>query len=141
VRDGVPFHRTGDVGYLEGGVLFSLGRLAHVIATATGPITSVAVEAPVTDAVGAAVAAVAVGPAGTQLCAVVVEHPPSRRSPWPRPPALRLAPATLAVAVRAAAPCPVAAVLTGRLPVDHRHQSKIDRVALAAHVQRFLAGR
>jgi hypothetical protein len=43
--------------------------------------------------------------------------------------------------VRAAAPVPVAAVFTGRLPVDHRHQSKVDRTALAADVGRFLAGR
>jgi acyl-CoA synthetase (AMP-forming)/AMP-acid ligase II len=131
VRDGVRFHRTGDVGYLEDGVLFSLGRLAHVIDAAAGPIASVVVEAPVAAAVGDRVAAIKLGPAGAQLCAVVVE----------RPARLHLAPAALAAEVRAAAPCPVSAVLTGRLPVDHRHQSKIDRVALAARVQRFVAGR
>ncbi|MBM3658038.1 MAG: hypothetical protein FJW95_00845, partial [Actinobacteria bacterium] len=57
------------------------------------------------------------------------------------PRSVRLADGDLAAAVRAAAPVPVAAVLTGRLPVDHRHQSKVDRVALARSATRFLAGR
>ena len=84
--------------------------------------------------VGVPTAAVGVGPEGAQVCVVVVETDAAPR-------ALHLADAALASAVRAAAPLPLAAVLTGRLPVDHRHQSKIDRAALARAATAFLAGR
>ncbi|MEI8002432.1 MAG: alpha/beta fold hydrolase [Actinomycetes bacterium] len=132
--DGRRFHRTGDVGYVHDGVVFHLGRLAHVLTPGSGPVASVAIEAPVVQAVGVPVAAVGVGPAGAQVCVVVVEAGDAPRS-------LHLADADRAAAVRAATPLPVAAVLTGRLPVDHRHHSKIDRVALGGAVARFLAGR
>jgi hypothetical protein len=84
----------------------------------------------------AAAAVVGVGPAGTQAVVVVVvpDLPGRRRS---------LAPATpeLADAVRAAAGTEVAAVLvTDRLPVDVRHQSKVDRTAVARRAARLLAG-
>ena len=54
---------------------------------------------------------------------------------------LRLAGADLADAVRAAAGVDVAAVLvTSRLPVDVRHQSKVDRAEVARRAARALAG-
>jgi len=43
--------------------------------------------------------------------------------------------------VRAASVHRVAAVLVGPLPVDRRHESKVDRAALGAEAGRFLAGR
>jgi len=131
VHDGLRFHRTGDVGYVEDGLLFQLGRRRHVIDTADGPLTSVGVEGPIREAIGRQVAAVGVGPAGCQVLCVVVEGVGP----------LRVAVRPLRVAVRDACTHRVAAVLEGALPVDRRHQSKIDRTALAADAADFLAGR
>jgi len=36
---------------------------------------------------------------------------------------------------------PVAAVLEGNVPTDHRHESKIDRIELGLTVSSYLAGR
>jgi len=91
----------------------------------------VAVEEPVRSALGRSVAAVGIGPAGTQVVCLVVSGDDR----------LDVAGADLRRAVRASAPVPVAAVLVGRLPVDRRHESKIDRAALAVTADRFLAGR
>ncbi|MGY1856984.1 alpha/beta fold hydrolase [Modestobacter sp. SYSU DS0290] len=133
------WHRTGDVGHLDAdGRLWVEGRLPHVVTTPAGPVTPVGVEQRVEQLPGiAAAAAVGVGPAGTQALVVVVvpEGGGARRG--------RLQPADteLADAVRARAVVPVAAVLTAdRLPVDIRHQSKVDRAAVARQADRLLAG-
>ena len=131
VHDGLRFHRTGDVGYLQGGLVFHLGRRRHVIDTARGPLASVALEDPVREALGTPVAAVGIGPPGAQVVCMVVDGRGS----------VAVADRPLRTAVRAAATVPVAAVLVGRLPVDRRHESKIDRTDLAATADRFLAGR
>lgn len=53
-----------------------------------------------------------------------------------------LADAALTAQVRAAAGVPVAAVIRRRdLPVDIRHNSKVDRTALSAWASGLLAGR
>jgi acyl-CoA synthetase (AMP-forming)/AMP-acid ligase II/pimeloyl-ACP methyl ester carboxylesterase len=130
VREGRRFHRTGDVGYLHEGVLFQLGRAMHVLRTASGPVASVGVEEPVAEALKRAVAAVAVGPAGAAVIALVLSGDGD----------LRLAPEEVASRARAASDHQIAAVLEGRLPTDRRHQSKVDRSALAKSVSRFLAG-
>jgi acyl-CoA synthetase (AMP-forming)/AMP-acid ligase II len=129
--EGVRFHRTGDVGYLDGGRLFHLGRLAHVIRTANGPVASVAVEGPIAERLGRDVCAVGVGPEGAEVVCVVVNGDGR----------LAVAPTALAQRVRAASDVKVAAVLVGRLPVDHRHQSKIDRGDVRTKVADVLAGR
>jgi len=131
------WHRSGDVGHLDDdGRLWIEGRLAHVITTADGVVTPVGIEqrceaiAHVTMA-----AAVGVGPPGTQVVAVVVvtDPPPGR---------LQLAPLSLTDRVREAAGVDVAAVLAApRLPVDIRHESKIDRVEVARDTAAMLAGR
>jgi olefin beta-lactone synthetase len=131
VLDGRRYHRTGDVGYVHGGLVFHLGRRSHVLDTAHGPLASVAVEEPVRAALGQPVAAVGVGPAGAQVVCLVVD------APGP----LEVAGADLRTAARAGATVPLAAVLVGRLPVDRRHESKIDRSALAVAAARYLAGR
>jgi acyl-coenzyme A synthetase/AMP-(fatty) acid ligase/pimeloyl-ACP methyl ester carboxylesterase len=131
VHDGLRYHRTGDVGYLEEDLVIHLGRRRHVIATAGGPLASVAVEEPVRSTTGRQVAAVGVGPDGSQVVCIVVG---SDR-------ALRVADGELRTAVRAACSHRVAAVLEGPLPVDRRHQSKIDRTALGRDVADYLAGR
>ena len=131
VHGGKRYHRTGDVGYLEDGLVVHLGRRRHVIDTADGPLASVAVEGPVAAATGRQVAAVGVGPAGAQVVCLVVEGGGH----------LRVAGRARRDAVRAACLHRVAAVLEGPLPVDRRHRSKVDRTGLAADAAAFLAGR
>ncbi len=134
------WHRTGDVGYLdEHGRLWVQGRTVHIITTADGPVTPVGIELRVQAALAKAglaagahadVAAVGVGPAGTQQVVVVVTGKG-------RP----LAGAEVTEVVRAAAGTPIAAVLVIKaLPVDIRHNSKIDRVAVGDWAGRVLAG-
>jgi acyl-coenzyme A synthetase/AMP-(fatty) acid ligase/pimeloyl-ACP methyl ester carboxylesterase len=128
-------HRTGDVGHLdEQGRLWVEGRLGHVIAHASGPVTPVGIEQRVLRlAPVRAAAAVGVGPRGTQQVVVVVTGDRGQRP---------LASASLAAEVRAAAGIEVAAVLlTDALPVDIRHASKIDRVRVAGWAEQVLAGR
>ena len=137
------WHRTGDVGHLDAdGRLWIEGRLQHVVTTAAGPVTPVGVEQRVEalDGVSAA-AAVGVGPAGAQVVVVVVVPSGRRHRLGGRPARPVLAGPELADAVRAAAGVDVAAVLvTSRLPVDVRHQSKVDRAEVARRAARVLAG-
>ncbi len=137
-RPGDGWHRTGDVGHVDAaGLLWVEGRMVHVMHTLDGPITSVpierAVEAAGIDGVRSGrVAAVGIGPVGVQQVVVVVEHDVRRGG---------LADPALASAVRAAVSCPVAAVLvTKQLPVDIRHNAKIDRAEVAAWAGSLLAG-
>ena len=136
------WHRTGDVGHFDAdGRLWIEGRLVHVIVTAEGPVTPVGIERRVEAVAGVRRAAVVgVGPRGAAQVVVVVERADVRRS--------GLAPAPLRDAVRAAAADTsgavpgIAAVLVVRtLPVDIRHNSKIDRVAVGHWAQRVLDGR
>ncbi|GIG23141.1 acyl-CoA synthetase [Cellulomonas chitinilytica] len=130
-------HRTGDVGHLDAhGRLWVGGRLEHVVVTAEGVVTPVGVERQVDEVRGVArSAAVGVGPRGTQQLVVVVEPEARVRGV--------VADDELAAAVRAAvAPRRVAAVLVAsRLPTDVRHNSKIDRAAVAVWADAVLAGR
>jgi acyl-CoA synthetase (AMP-forming)/AMP-acid ligase II len=143
------WHRTGDVGHLDAdGRLWIEGRLQHVVATASGAVTPVGIEQRVERVPGvAAAAAVGVGPAGAQVVVLVVvpsggdPAASGRLRPAGRGDRLRLAGTDLADAVRAAAGVDVAAVLVaGRLPVDVRHQSKVDRSEVARRAARVLAG-
>jgi acyl-CoA synthetase (AMP-forming)/AMP-acid ligase II len=133
------WHRTGDVGHLDDeGRLWVEGRLAHVVTTASGPITPVGIEQRVQAlAEVQAVAAVGVGPPGTQQVVIVVvaDGAGGRRG------RSVLAPPSLAAAVRETAGVAVAAVLVAAgLPVDIRHASKIDRARVARWADRVLAG-
>jgi acyl-coenzyme A synthetase/AMP-(fatty) acid ligase len=130
------WHATGDVGHLDdAGQLWIGGRIGHVISTEHGPVTPVAVEHAIEaiDRVRAA-AVVGVGPPGVQQIVAVVQTDVAKRS-------LRLADLALVDAVRGAAGQHIAAVLeVGELPVDRRHNSKIDRTRLAARAATLLAG-
>ncbi len=129
------WHRSGDVGHLDAdGRLWVEGRAVHVIDTAGGPVTSVPLERIVERALGVArVAAVGVGPTNSQQLVVVVEDPEATPGP---------ADSDVAAAVREAVGEPVAAVLTvAQLPVDIRHNAKIDRSAVASWASDVLAGR
>jgi acyl-coenzyme A synthetase/AMP-(fatty) acid ligase/pimeloyl-ACP methyl ester carboxylesterase len=130
------WHRSGDVGHLdEQGRLWIEGRLQHVIATAHGPVTPVAVEHAAETVPGVALAAAAgVGPVGVQQVVVVIEPTTKVRRPG-------LADTAVTDLVRAAVPVDIAAVLvTPELPVDRRHNSKIARGRVAAWAEGVLAG-
>lgn len=135
------WHRTGDVGHLDPeGRLWVEGRLQHVVTGPSGPVTPVGLEQRIeaVDGVEAA-AVVGVGPPGTQAVVAVVVPERARRR---RGSSLRLADPALAARIRATAGhLAVAAVLvTGRLPVDIRHASKVDRTAVGRAAGRLLAG-
>ena len=135
------WHATGDVGHLDGsGRLWIGGRLGHVITTADGPVTPVRPEQAIESIDDVAMAAVVgVGPLGDQQVVAVIE----RRSPSRRP---RLADLEVADRVRRAVGAAVAGVgvvavfEVPALPVDRRHNSKIDRTRVAAWAERALAG-
>lgn len=130
------WHATGDVGHLdEQGRLWIGGRLGHVITTAAGPVTPVRPEQAIESVPGVAAAAVVgVGPEGDQRPVAVIERDePTRRS--------RLADLALADRARAAAGIELVAVFeVPALPVDRRHNSKIDRTRVAAWAEHALAG-
>jgi acyl-coenzyme A synthetase/AMP-(fatty) acid ligase len=130
---GVEWHRTGDVGHLDAeGRLWVEGRLAHIVATADGPVTPVPLEIAVTDATGLRCAVTGVGPTGCEQVVVVVED--SGRA--------GLAARPVDQAVREAIPTqPLAAVLSvSNLPVDVRHNSKVDRTRLGRWAGKVLEG-
>lgn len=130
------WHATGDVGHLDdSGRLWVGGRIGHVITTPDGPVTPVALEQEVESIDDVELAAVVgVGPPGTQQIVVVIQHtaPVSSAS---------LADLAAHDRVRSAIDSPVAAVFdVPALPVDRRHNSKIDRTSLAAWAAGALAG-
>ncbi len=135
VIDGAAWHRTGDIGHLDDdGNVWVEGRVVHLIHTVHGPIAPVPIEfaAESVDGVERA-GAVAVGPRGVQQVVVVLELADRADGP---------AATELAAAVRVAcAPQQLAAVWTTKaLPVDIRHNAKIDRTALGRTMDRILSG-
>jgi acyl-coenzyme A synthetase/AMP-(fatty) acid ligase len=130
------YHRSGDVGRLDDeGRLWIEGRLAHVISAENGPVTPVAVEHAARSVEGVDLAAaVGVGPVGAQQVVVVIATAQPPRRP-------RLAEIALTDRVRDAVDVDVAAVLeVPALPVDKRHNSKIDRLRVAEWADGVLAG-
>ncbi|MHA7278661.1 alpha/beta fold hydrolase [Arthrobacter sp. MDT2-2] len=134
-----PWHRTGDVGHFDAeGRLWVEGRLGHVVTAAGGVLTPVGLEQALEELDGVHLAAVVgVGPTGTQAVVAVLEAETAGRRP-------RLADPRLAAAARVAARelgVDLAAVLAvPALPVDIRHNAKIDRTRVAAWSGRFLSG-
>jgi len=129
---GERFHRTGDLGLIdENGDLHQLGRVQHALYLPSQIVPSVRIEQPVADSLQKQVAAVGIGPVGTQVIAVVVQAKGK----------LRLADHATTALVRKLSSFEIAAVLEGELPVDVRHQSKIKRDVLALSASDFLAGR
>ncbi|GAA4981896.1 alpha/beta fold hydrolase [Kineococcus glutinatus] len=130
------WHRTGDVGHLDAeGRLWIEGRLAHVVVTGDGVVTPVGPEQRAEAVAGIARAAlVGVGPRAVRQLLVVAERAePVRRTTVAAPP--------LARAVRAATGLDLVAVLlVPALPVDVRHNSKIDRARVGRWAERVLAG-
>jgi acyl-coenzyme A synthetase/AMP-(fatty) acid ligase len=137
---GDGWHATGDLGALDtSGRLWVGGRTGHAIRAARGPVAPAPIEAAVDqlDAVRRS-AAVGVGPAGAQVVVVIAETVDAGR----RPRQANLARIDLvrnAVADRTG--LDVAAVFeVASLPVDRRHNSKIDRTRLADWAAGILAG-
>jgi acyl-coenzyme A synthetase/AMP-(fatty) acid ligase len=131
---GVVWHRSGDVGRIDAaGRLWIEGRSVHVIHSGRGAITPVPIEVAAEHLTGIErCAAVGVGPRGCQQLVVVVEDAGAPEG---------LATAELASRVRDAVTEPVAAVLAVHaLPVDIRHNTKIDRSAVAAWAAAVLSG-
>ena len=126
------WHRTGDVGHLDtDGNLWVEGRLAHVITTPEGPLTSIALEQRAIAAGAINAACVGVGPAGTQQVVLILEQPGNSC----------LLSAGETAALRLVCGYPFAAVMRmEKLPVDIRHNSKIDRLALARWATSILGG-
>ena len=127
------WHRMGDVGYLDdSGRLWFCGRVAHVVRTANGPLFSVRCEAIFNEHPRVARSAlVGLGNPPDQLPAMVVEPTPGN-FPGGRDAGERLA-GELRELGRAS---PLTAAIERfafhrSLPVDVRHNVKIDREALA----------
>jgi acyl-coenzyme A synthetase/AMP-(fatty) acid ligase/pimeloyl-ACP methyl ester carboxylesterase len=129
------WHRTGDVGHIDtAGRLWVEGRMSHLILSPTGPLTPVGIEHEAERVAGVRqAAAVGVGPVGTQQLVLVVSTTESTDEV--------VADERLAESVRLAVSHDVAAVLTtDDLPVDRRHNSKVERQRIAAWAESVLAG-
>lgn len=133
-------HRSGDVGHFDvDGRLWIEGRLAHLITTQQGPVTPYGLENAANTALTVTgAAAVGVGPVGNQVVVLVVTTLSAGKR--------GLAPGALQAQVRQAiaarSDIEIAAVLVvDHLPVDIRHNSKIDRVRVGTWAGRLLAGR
>lgn len=134
------WHRTGDTGWIDGnGYLWITGRVQHVISAADGPITPVPIEHVVEQIPGVMrAAAVGVGPAGVQVPVVVLELTQPHRGHRAAPELNNL----VRTALREASLADPAAVLTvGELPVDKRHNSKVNRSRVGVWAGKVLAGR
>jgi acyl-CoA synthetase (AMP-forming)/AMP-acid ligase II len=134
VREG-SWHRSGDVGHLDAlGRLWIEGRVDHLIHAATGVFAPVETELQAESVSGIDQAvAVGVGPIGTQQLAVVVAGDSIG--------SVVVADAGVTAAVRAAVSARVAAVLVApKIPVDRRHNSKIDRTRVQKWAEVVLRG-
>ena len=133
-------HATGDIGTIDAdGRLWIGGRTGHVIRMATGPVAPTPIERAVDmlDGIRRS-AAVGVGPAGAQVVVVIAETSDAGRRPCQssldRIDRIR-------AAVAEATGLDVAACLeVPSLPVDRRHNSKIDRTHLADWATGVLEG-
>ena len=129
------WHRSGDVGHLdEFGRLWIEGRVDHLIHAATGVFAPVETELQAESVSGVDHAvAVGVGPIGNQQLAVVVAGESVGSTV--------VADALVTAAVRAAVSAEIAAVLvTPTIPVDRRHNSKIDRTRVQKWAETVLRG-
>jgi acyl-coenzyme A synthetase/AMP-(fatty) acid ligase/pimeloyl-ACP methyl ester carboxylesterase len=137
---GLPgWHCTGDVGHFDAaGRLWVEGRLAHVVTAPGAAVTPVGAEQAIERLDTVRLAAIAgIGPAGTQAVVAVVETVPPARKAGPAAPQLagRVRAAALEAGVAVSAVLAVPA-----LPVDIRHNAKIDRTRVARWASRVLAG-
>lgn len=132
------WHRTGDIGTLDSaGRLWVAGRLGHIITTPSGALAPVDSEQRIETLSGVAMAAlVGVGPPGTQVVVAVLQTTSNAHKAGEA--SLDLSDDVRAVVAEG---IDIAAVLViSKLPVDRRHNSKVDRSAVAHWATRTLAG-
>ena len=133
IRDGDRvWHRMGDVGYLDGqGRLWFCGRKAHRLITEQGTMYTIPCEAVFNEHPDVYRSAlVGVGPAGRSRPVIVIEPESGRFPGGPRIEALTAELLELAGANELTRP--IRDVLLHRsLPVDVRHNAKINREELA----------
>ena len=137
------WHRSGDVGHIdEKGNLWIEGRVAHLIHTETGPVTPVPLEIAAETVAGVQrAAAVGVGPKGIAQVVMVVETAgPYGAASTELREAVRAAIAEAAAAHNCDPVQVVAVWAVKSLPVDIRHNAKIDRAEVARDMERILAG-
>lgn len=115
------WHRTGDVGHIDG-ALFVEGRIAHVIDVEGVPVTPVPIEQLVEKTLKGVTAAVVGVKTKTKQGIVVVLCDGKTTG---------VADAAIQKAVHDVAPQVVSVLYKKSLPVDKRHNSKIDRIALS----------
>jgi olefin beta-lactone synthetase len=120
LHNGTEWHRTGDVGHLDNG-LFIEGRIAHIINTGDTVLTPVPLEQSIEEVLPGVTAAAVGVPAGAFQALVVVLSDGETTG---------AADAAIEKKVREVAPDLVAVLFKKKLPVDRRHNSKIDRIAL-----------
>ncbi len=129
------WHRTGDVGHLDhAGNIWVEGRVVHVIYSVEGEVTPVPLEIAVESIAEVQRAAVVgIGPSGVQQVVVVLETLTGKEG--------EASPELTAKVRRVVTPQKVAAVWVVKdLPVDIRHNAKIDRTALANKMSTLLSG-
>ena len=126
---GAEWHRTGDVGHLNDG-LFIEGRTAHIINTRTKKLTPVPLEQSIEELFPGVTAAAVGVPHGDAADLVVVLSNGKKTA---------VADAETLRRMRDIAPEIAAVLWKKELPVDRRHNSKIDRIALAAWAAEKLA--
>ena len=120
-HEGREWHRSGDVGHLNNG-LFVEGRVAHVIRGETAVVTPVPIEQSI-ESILPGITAAAVGvPMGNHQGLVIVLCDGKTEGPVGM---------ALEQKIRQVAPGAVAFLHKKSLPVDRRHNSKIDRTALS----------
>jgi len=127
--NGTEWHRTGDVGHINNG-LFIEGRIAHVINTGESVLTPVPIEQAVEEVLpGVSAAAVGVPVNKNEALVVVLCDGETSGA------------ADLAIErkVREVVPDVVAVLFKKKLPVDRRHNSKIDRTALGEWAAELLS--
>ncbi len=134
IPDGNGFwHRMGDVGYLDSeGRLWFCGRKAHIVHSVTGPMYSVCCEAIFNNHPRIYRSAlVGVGPMGQQRPVLVAEPEPGE-FPETESASASLAKELLALGAKNPLTQSIQTILFHRsLPVDTRHNVKINREALA----------
>lgn len=143
IQDGGSFwHRMGDVGYLDdSGRLWFCGRKAHIVWTSTGPMYSVCCEAIFNNHPAIYRSAlVGVGPKGQQTPVIVVEREAAKHNDSNQDRQL-LRDELLHLGSQNSLTTSIRRILIhSSLPVDTRHNVKINRELLAQWAAGYATG-